>query len=547
MMCFSPSDEFDGESVFLTGGLGFLGSVVLEKLLRCTNVKKVYLLVRSKRDKSAPKRVEQLLCSSLFNMLHDDALTGRRNVFGKVEAVEGDLSHPELGLSATDMQMLHEEVSMVVHCAANIELDAQIHWTLKNNYCGTRELMKVAGGMTRLKCFLHTSTYFVNNFLPRHAVAPEKIQHLPLTINDAALSHAQLVSHLLALDAAEADKQVAELMQRLNFNSTYAFGKYLTELLVDDTTVRPGVNNVIVRPSLISGLAGDPYPGFVTGYGGPGGYTMGYAAGFFQGVNSIAYRSDYMMDLIPVDTVAALVIAGGAYAAAAHSTPAAVTAARPTTIFHAASAQSHPLTLRFVLETSAKFWSANPPPLVLPLTKYVTFQGKHMPTTLGIQLGRIISWCKIWVLGAVLRLLGKEREARLLSTAFKAFSVYNSPRYDRSIISSVDNVRQLMDAMAEAERDTWRCLWLPSDMSWSTYGNTFFAGIRRLLFRIQADSVMPEPHLFKYRSGVAPSVLSLPVLSAEKLEALSSAANCKAIHLSVSAGFAASACLPEDA
>jgi hypothetical protein len=121
--------------------------------------------------------------------------------------------------------------------------------------------MKVAGGMTRLKCFLHTSTYFVNNFLPRHAVAPEKIQRLPLTINGVDMSHAELVSHLLTLNAAQADKQVAQLMQCLNFNSTYAFGKYLTELLVDDTLVREGVANVIVRPSLISGLAGDPYPG----------------------------------------------------------------------------------------------------------------------------------------------------------------------------------------------------------------------------------------------------------------------------------------------
>jgi hypothetical protein len=176
--------------------------------------------------------------------------------------------------------------------------------------------------------------------------------------------------------------------------------------------------------------------------------------------------------------------------------------------------------------------------------RYVTLTGEHTPTTFGIQLGRIIAWCKIWVVGAVLRLVGREKEARLLSNAFKAFSVYNSPRYDRSFISSVDNVRQLMDAMAEDERDTWKCLWQPSDMAWNTYGYTFTAGIRRLLFRVQAESVMTEPHLFKFRSDVAPGVLSLPVLRADKLEALTNAAKSKTITVTVSAGFAASGCFP---
>lgn len=36
-------------------------------------VEKVYLLVRSKRHLSARQRVENMLCSPLFNMLHDDA------------------------------------------------------------------------------------------------------------------------------------------------------------------------------------------------------------------------------------------------------------------------------------------------------------------------------------------------------------------------------------------------------------------------------------------------------------------------------------------
>lgn len=94
-------------------------------------MEKVYLLVRGKKHMTAAQRVEKMLCLPLFHILHEDARSGRSNAFEKVQAVEGDLTLPGLGLSTADAAALRKEVSVVIHCAADIELDAQVHKTLK--------------------------------------------------------------------------------------------------------------------------------------------------------------------------------------------------------------------------------------------------------------------------------------------------------------------------------------------------------------------------------------------------------------------------------
>ncbi len=55
---------FKDKTVLVTGGSGFLGKVVIEKLLRCCpDVKKVLMLLRTKRGRTAEDRIK-----SLFNV-----------------------------------------------------------------------------------------------------------------------------------------------------------------------------------------------------------------------------------------------------------------------------------------------------------------------------------------------------------------------------------------------------------------------------------------------------------------------------------------------
>lgn len=53
---------FSGSTVFLTGGTGLVGKLILQKLLRtCGDIKQIYILIREKKGKSVQKRFEELL------------------------------------------------------------------------------------------------------------------------------------------------------------------------------------------------------------------------------------------------------------------------------------------------------------------------------------------------------------------------------------------------------------------------------------------------------------------------------------------------------
>lgn len=47
---------YNNQNVFMTGGTGFLGKVLIEKLLRSTNVSTIYILVRNKKNKDIHTR-----------------------------------------------------------------------------------------------------------------------------------------------------------------------------------------------------------------------------------------------------------------------------------------------------------------------------------------------------------------------------------------------------------------------------------------------------------------------------------------------------------
>jgi hypothetical protein len=155
--------------------------------------------------------------------------------------------------------------------------------------------------------------------------------------------------------------------------------------------------------------------------------------------------------------------------------------------------------------------------------RYVKFKGEHNPTADGIASGAKSAKLKIKLVGGLLKLAGKEREYRALKMGFKAFSVHNSMAYGKSFVCAVDNGRALMNQMLEKEKSSWRCVWQEAPcMSWEAYGDTFQAGVRRLLFRMESPTNKKTLHNFKYVQAAKPSVLKLGLKKAASTDSGSS-------------------------
>ncbi|XP_032679654.1 putative fatty acyl-CoA reductase CG5065 [Odontomachus brunneus] len=60
---------YANQSIFITDGIGFLGKILIEKLLRgCPNISKIYVMIRSKKNKSATSRLAEIFESSVSIM-----------------------------------------------------------------------------------------------------------------------------------------------------------------------------------------------------------------------------------------------------------------------------------------------------------------------------------------------------------------------------------------------------------------------------------------------------------------------------------------------
>src|SRR5215213_10049694 len=135
----------DRETFFITGFPGFIANRLLERLARkdCDFILLVQpsLLGRA-RDEIA--RIAQL---------------SGRDVEGYL--VAGDISEPQLALSAANLDLVQQQATRVFHLAAVYDLAVPQDLAMRVNAGGTRNVVDLARSLPHLRQFHHVSTCYV--------------------------------------------------------------------------------------------------------------------------------------------------------------------------------------------------------------------------------------------------------------------------------------------------------------------------------------------------------------------------------------------------
>ncbi|KAL7085796.1 hypothetical protein ACP275_14G299900 [Erythranthe tilingii] len=112
---------FQGKNIFITGATGFLGKVLVEKLLRSTSVGKIYLLVKATDKENALDRLSKdIIQSELFESIREKhGKSYEEFVREKLIPIVGDICEPNLGMDTYSMHAIVDEVDVIIQSAAS--------------------------------------------------------------------------------------------------------------------------------------------------------------------------------------------------------------------------------------------------------------------------------------------------------------------------------------------------------------------------------------------------------------------------------------------
>lgn len=386
-----PSELFDGKSILLSGTTGFLGKVVMSLLLtRYPNIRKIYTLIRPGISESASQRFAKSVATSPalqpLSQKYGDGLEAF--LADKVRPIAGNITQEHCGIPADELALLEREgVDVIINSAGLVDFDPAVDQALSINAIGAMHVVKLAQRLNA--ALVHVSTCFVAgaqhgniredapivNHTPQPSSVPFDYKREITRLSDVArevrsraddpLVQAEWRASLASqnLDAAALRMAVlrkrkiwlAEELRRVGmerakfwgWTNTYTFTKSLGEQVIADAALNQGLRASIVRPSIVESALHFPFPGWNEGLT----TTAPLILLARSGLPQFPMAEDLLLDVIPCDMVATMIIA---------ATAATLDKAPPPLVVQASTGDVNPLTIRQAVELtgfSVRTWA----------------------------------------------------------------------------------------------------------------------------------------------------------------------------------------------
>lgn len=469
------SDFYRDKVVFVTGGTGFIGKIVVEKLLRTCEVKEVILMVREKKNTQPEHRIKKLCASPIFERLAKK----NPNYQDRIRVIEGDLEKPNFDLCPESMDYLKEHTHVILHIAATVKFDEEMIKAITINLGGTRTALEIARQSKNLQSFVYVSTAYSNSY-------DEHIQErvYPIDCNPEKI--------LANLDDEKLIQDV--INYSLKWPNTYTFTKALAEAMTLE--YRQHFPVAIVRPSCVMASLNEPVPGWCDSIYGTNGTFIGWYYGL---IRTSHIDPEVTIDTVPVDYVSNAIIAVGwkTYFERAQEPE--------LLVYNCISSTDNPLTFDERRRECEKACKKHP--LLTGIYRPITFASSN--EFMFRMYSLVLHYLPAYIMDLAMKLRGEK--PRLVDTYIKIDKVVATVKKFSNTTYFFDNqnMRDLYLAMSPVDHQHYPCD--NRNYSWRLYFEVAVPGLKKYFFKEDLNNVKRARQSMRKKELIVNTLLFLIV------------------------------------